>query len=254
MPKILNHHRDVLGVKALSSELETVSRRTEDHLGTSAAAITVESVRVSDGRLIADVAIAIRTGHKLPTAYPSRRAWVYLTVTDGEGAVVFESGRFEPDGRIRGNDNDNDAGRFEPHHGEISSPDQVQIYEAIMADPHDRLTTVLLSAVRYVKDNRLLPDGFEKTTAQDDIAVHGLATDDPDFEAGGDRVRYSVDVADDDGPFIVQAELWYQPIAYRWAHNLSDQRAAEIRRFVSYYDQHADSSAVVLARHLAATR
>lgn len=52
---------------------------------------------------------------------------------------------------------------------------------------------------------------------------------------------------DAEGPFIVEAELWYQPIAYRWALNLGDQQAEEIERFIGYYKEAAGSSAVVLA-------
>ena len=71
-------------------------------------------------------------GHKLPTAYPSRRAWLHVVVRDASGAVVFESGAMNPDGSIQGNDNDADAAKFEPHYDEIRSADQVQIYESII--------------------------------------------------------------------------------------------------------------------------
>ena len=67
----------------------------------------------------------------------------------------------KPDGSISGNDNDADRSRFEPHYTEISEPGQVQIYEPIMADSQGKVTTGLLSAVRYVKDNRILPNGFD---------------------------------------------------------------------------------------------
>jgi hypothetical protein len=187
-------------------------------------------------------------GHKLPTAYPSRRTWLHLAVHDAKGALVFESGRFNPDGSIAGNDNDADGSRFESHYDEIDSAEQVQIYEAIMAGPDGDLTTVLLTAVRYVKDNRLLPDGFDKATAEEDIAVRGRAAADPDFVGGTDRVRYSVNLAGAEGPFDVRAELWYQPIAYRWARNLGLQQAEEIQRFLGYYDSLADVSGTVLAR------
>ena len=120
-------------------------------------------------------------GHKLPSAYPSRRVWIHLTVRDGAGSVIFESGRFNPDGSIEGNDNDVDSSRFEQHYEEISNPGQVQIYEPILADPDGAVTTVLLSAITYTKDNRLLPQGFDKTTAEKAVAVNGRAVNDSNF-------------------------------------------------------------------------
>ena len=33
-------------------------------------------------------------------------------------------------------------------------------------------------------------------------------------------MKYSVDLAGATGPFVVEAELLYQPIGYRWANNL----------------------------------
>ncbi len=100
-----------------------------------------------------------------------------------------------------------------------------------------------------MKDNRLLPHGFDKRTARRDIAVLGAAAQDADFTGGGDHMRYSVALGDAEGPFQVAAELWYQPIAYRWAHNLRPYDAAmEPRRFVGYYDSMASASAVTLVR------
>src|SRR5262249_41881845 len=138
--------------------------------------------------------------------------------------------------------------RFEPHYSEISSSDQVQIYESIMADQSGAVTTALLSAVRYVKDNRLLPQGFDKRTAHKDIAVHGAALEDEDFTDAGDRVRYSIALGAAPGPFRIEAERWYQQISYRWASNLRPYSAEEPRRFTEYYDSMAPASAVMLVR------
>jgi len=123
----------------------------------------------------------------------------------------------------------------------------VQIYETIMVDADRALTTGLLRGLRYVKDNRLLPHGFDKRTADAQVAVHGAAEGDTDFIGGGDEVRYAVDVGDAPGPFRVEAELWYQPIGYRWAMNLKAYDAMETRRFVGYYEAMAAGSAVRLA-------
>ncbi|MCU0257369.1 MAG: hypothetical protein MUF60_11585 [Vicinamibacterales bacterium] len=187
-------------------------------------------------------------GHKLPTAYPSRRAWLHVTVRDRLGAIVFESGGAEASGRIAGNDNDEDGRRFEAHHAEITNARQVQVYESVMVDHAGAVTTGLLWGVRYVKDNRLLPRGFDKATAPADVAVHGEALADADFAAGGDRVRYAVQVPETGGPFRLEAELRYQSIGYRWAENLRAFDAPEPARFVKYYEAMAPVSSVVLAR------
>jgi hypothetical protein len=247
MPRVLNGLRLELGVAALPNELEATTRRTVDHLQSAAARIALDNVAVENGRLEATVTITNLAGHKLPSAYPSRRVWVRFTVRDQAGQVLFESGRLGPDGAVAGNDNDADASRFEPHHDLITGPDQVQIYESIMADAEGEITTVLLSGVRYAKDNRLLPDGFDKATAGPDIAVRGAAAGDRSFGDGGDRVRYQVEIGDA-AAVVVEAELLYQPVGYRWAHNLADQQAPEIERFVAAFDRHAASSAVALAR------
>jgi hypothetical protein len=99
-----------------------------------------------------------------------------------------------------------------------------------------------------LKDNRVLPHGFEKRTAEADIAVHGDAADDPEFTGGSARVRYAVPVQGD-GPFRVEAELLYQPIGFRWAQNLKSYNAAfEPRRFTTYYDAMAQGATATLAR------
>jgi hypothetical protein len=197
---------------------------------------------------VADVEVTNLTGHKLPTAYPSRRAWLHVVVRDRSGATVFESGAITPAGRIVGNDNDDDRSRYEPHYREITQPGQVQIYESILHDPHGAVTTGLLSAIAYVKDNRILPRGFDKTTANRDVAVAGDAASDPAFVGGSHRTRYDVDAAQAQGPFRIVAELWYQPIGFRWAQNLRLQPAAETDRFVAYFESMADASGTVLAR------
>lgn len=250
--RMLGRYRQELGVAALPQELELAATRTEDHLRQSTAGLVVEASR-SGGRLLAVVEVHNESGHKLPTAYPARRAWLHVTVSDARGRRVFESGAFQPDGSIVGNDNDLDPLRYEPHHDEITDPGQVQIYEAVMVDAASRVTTSLMSADRWVKENRLLPYGF---SAQDGgrTTVVGAAASDPSFGPGADRVRYAVDVDPAAGPFTVDAELWFQPIGYRWAENLGAYDAPETRRFVRYYREMAAGSAIAIARATARDR
>lgn len=254
MTRLLNANRAEFGVAALPGEMTAAVARTIDHLETRSATILVEALEVEDGRLTGEIAIENHAGHKLPTAYPSRRAWLHVTVRNADGRVIFESGAIRSDGSITGNDNDAHGDRYEPHHAVLSRPGDVVIYEAIMVGPDDEVTTGLLTAVGYVKDNRLLPRGFDVGTAGPDIAVRGRAVDDVDFGDRGDRVRLATDVDDADGPFTVEAELWYQPIAFRWARNLTDYDSAETNRFVELYEAMSDVSGVILARDVATTR
>jgi hypothetical protein len=105
-----------------------------------------------------------------------------------------------------------------------------------------------LTAVRYLKDNRLLPRGFDKATADADIQVVGGAAQDADFVGAADRVRYSIDTAGSEGPFEIDVELRFQPIGFRWAQNLNPYKAPETERFVGYYNSMAAGSSEVLAR------
>jgi hypothetical protein len=247
MNGILNRYRNELSVEALPDEFAGSAQRTKAHLQSEAARISIGKLEVRGGRLETELTLENLGGHKLPTAYPSRRVWLHLAVRDSNQRTVFESGALRSSGAIADNDNDADATRFEPHYAEIRNPGEVQIYEAIMGDVKGAVTTGLLNAVRYLKDNRMLPRGFDKRTAEGDVAVAGGALEDADFSGGGDRVRYSIELGEAQGPFHVEAELCFQPIGYRWAMNLKGYDAEEPRRFLGYYGTAARSSTVILA-------
>ena len=247
MMRMLNTYRDELGVRATPAEMTAAIQRTVEHLQHDTARVSIASAVRAGGRLIVDVDVANLAGHKFPTAYPSRRAWIQLTVTDSSGRAVFDSGAFSRDGRIQGNDNDADPLKFEPHFTTIERADQVQIYESMMVDPKGALTTGLLTGTRYIKDNRLLPRGFAKASAPPETAVFGEAREDGDFAAGRDRVRYAIDPAATTGALTVTVKLWFQPIGFRWAENLRAYNAPEPQRFVRYYESLAAVSALVVS-------
>lgn len=247
MQRMLNKFRADLAVWALPNELSNAADNTVRFLESQAATVSLAAPVLRGGRLETEITVENKGGHKLPTGYPSRRAWLHVVVRDAAKKMVFESGALRADGYIEGNDNDADAEKFEPHYSAISEPGQVQIYESVMAGENGRITTGLLSAVRYVKDNRLLPKGFDKAGAGKDIAVQGEAAGDTDFTGGSDKVRLSVAVGTAAGPFEVEAELLYQPIGYRWANNLKKYDAMEPKRFTSYYDAMTGATAARIA-------
>jgi hypothetical protein len=254
MQKILGRYRGELNVTAEARDFYNAADQTQRYLEKEAASLVATAPQVRDGRLLEEITVENLGGHKLPTAYPARRTWLHVIVRDRDHRAIFESGALNADGSIVGNDNDSDPTKYEPHYREIRSPDQVQIYEAILGDNEGRVTTGLLFATGYLKDNRILPKGFNKQGAPADIAVYGDALTDPDFTDRGHKVRYSVDIGNAVGPFEVIAELWYQPIGYRWANNLERYDAPEPKRFTGYYDSMGTGTAVLLVKTSNMTR
>jgi hypothetical protein len=247
MSTILDHFAADLGVTASSKQFQATQQRAFDQLQEHTATIQFESLRVENGELLADLVLESLVGHKLPSGFPSRRAWVHFTVQDLSGALLFESGRPNLDGSIQGNANDEDPARYEPHYQVIDRPDQVQIYEVIFVDMNGDITTGLLNAYEYVKDNRLLPVGFDKLLASPEIAVYGQAFMDDDFIGGTDRLRYKVDLDIAQGPFTVTAQVFYQTIGYRWMENLRAYQLPETDQMATYYDA-VPNLPVMLAR------
>ena len=242
---ILGTFGEEMAVTASSAHFQAKQEQVKAQLQQRTASIDLKEVMVDGSNLTANVAINSTAGHKFPTGFPSRRAWIQFTVRDAAGEVVFQSGITNPDGSIAGNDNDEDPAAFEPHYLTIDSPDQVQIYEAIMADSEGQVTTTLLKGAGYLKDNRLPPAGFDKDRVQADIAVHGAALEDQDFGSGSDRIQYTIDLDGAEGPFAVTADLLYQSIGFRWADNMRLYEASEPSRFLGYYEQVSNQPVVI---------
>lgn len=224
-----------LDLSAGTVELEATLERTLERLQSMSARLSVVRAEVEGDRLVALLEIQNMAGHKLPTGFPARRAWLHLTVTDGQGQVVFESGQPQADGRITGNDADQDPAVYEPHYERIVSRDEVQIYESVMQDTEGGVTYALLRGATYAKDNRLLPDGFDKATAGEDIAVRGTAAGDNSFVDGSDRVSYEIDLQGRPGPYVLSAELLYQSVSYPFVRSLQGVGTAPADRFLAYY-------------------
>lgn len=186
--------------------------------------------------LTAQIQVDHLTGHKFPTGFPSRRAWLHVTVTDAAGETVFESGRPQANGSIAGSDSDETPDGFEPHFDLITSPDQVQIYESLMENTDGELTYTLLRGAGYIKDNRLLPAGFDKTTAPIDITVYGQAADDENFIGAADQITYQIDTTGFSGPFTLSVEMLYQTAAYPFLQDLQQDSTDQINRFTKLYN------------------
>jgi hypothetical protein len=239
MVNLLKANAGDLGVTADDVHFDDTISRTLGQLNGNTAVLTVTPERTGD-LLTVTVEVVNLAGHKLPSGLPSRRAWLHLLVTEGSN-VVFESGKPMGDGTIEGNAADQDQTAWEPHYDTIKSPDQVQIYEPIMLNTDGEVTYTLLRANSYVKDNRLLPAGFDKDTAAGtDIAVHGVPADDVNFQGGSDKVVYEVDIAGVTGALHVTAELLYQTLSYPFVTDLNVNPTQLVDRFMGMYDPAAN--------------
>ena len=230
MQNILMNNADALGIRVPREEFEKSISRNREFLATSAAIDIVSSEREGSD-LVSRVRVQNLAGHKLPSGFASRRVLIHFVVRDANGSIVFESGKLNADGSVVGINTDTDSLEYEPHYDVISTPDQVQVYEAIMGDSAQQVTHTLLNASVYLKDNRLLPAGFDKLTAADDILTRGLAFNDVNFDAMGDEIVYRVPVASN-GDLTVSASLVYQPLAYG---HLQDLFAADNLDDVAYF-------------------
>ncbi|MEW8475072.1 MAG: hypothetical protein AB2652_20170 [Candidatus Thiodiazotropha endolucinida] len=219
----------------ISGELDQGINRARSMLQ-SAVSVTLASVAINNGNLEAAVRLTNLSGHKAPTSFPSRRMWLHFKVTDSQNNVLFESGKVNPDGSIVGSDNDADSSRYEPHYDQITSQDQVQIYETIMGNSDNAVTYTLLRGSHYLKDNRLTPQGFDKISVPDDVAVRGEALNDDDFNLGVDEVLYRFPVTAN-GELAVSVDVYYQPLAHGFVQDLfNDADIAQVQAFKTLYE------------------
>jgi hypothetical protein len=208
MLELLADSAKALQANAEPRQLRAMAQHAREQLR-HAAKLQVEGRHEVDG-VVVNVRVENLTGHKFPTGHPFRRAWLHLVVRNARGRVVFESGAFERSGVIRGV-----QGGYAPHYDVITQPEQVQIYQAVMADRNGLATWSLLRGATYLKDNRIPPRGFGKESAPREVAVCGGAENDPNFDSsgsGGDEVTYRIPLQDPGKPLTVRVELLYQSI------------------------------------------
>ncbi|MBM3990085.1 MAG: hypothetical protein FJ298_03650 [Planctomycetes bacterium] len=232
MTDLLRKHRDELRVTASDAALERVASATRAQLAHSTARIDLRNAKREGGVLRFDLAVENLTGHKLPSGYPSRRAWLSVEVRAGN-TTLFETGVVDTEGRICGLADE----LAQPHFDVVSSPEQVVVYEMIALDRHGAPTVSLAEMVEHRKDTRLLPRGWRADGPHaDETAPVGTSGDD-DFVGGGDVVTYSLALpANADGELLIVARMLYQTIPPAWADGLRDSRTQEARDFLRMYD------------------
>ena len=239
--QILRDNATQLGVTAPASAFDASIELSRKFLKTETATIELKNPLVERNKLTVEVVVNNLAGHKLPTAYPSRRVWIMMTVKDAAGKTVFESGQHNTHGELTdsaGNilGSEVAGGPVNPHWEIIDQADQVQVYETIMADADGAPTFTLLRGIHYAKDNRLLPLGWNKDHADGPATLPSGINDDFNFIGGSDRVVYQVPLPGP-GKYTVRAKLLFQVISPRHANELFQHETAEVKVFREMFDR-----------------
>lgn len=252
MLKLLKDNMDALNVTAYPDQMDSSIARTLKMLQQHTLLVeTTVPWRDADTAVI-NVKLTNLAGHKFPSGYTSRRAWIHLAVEDADGTVLYENGAPTPDGGIAGLQS-----AWEPHHDHITSSNQVQIYELVMGDVNGDLTTVLMRAKEPLKDNRLTPAGFSTNhSAYDTTRIAGVAPTDVDFNhdadgvegSGTDIVHYHVPMGGYVGLINITATVLYQSAPPAHLAEMFTHSSPEITLFQGMFDAQDHTPVPVVAQ------
>ncbi|MEZ4461022.1 MAG: multiheme c-type cytochrome [bacterium] len=238
VPQIFKNERATLGPVGSDAAIDATIVAPLDQLQNRTARVSIEEPVLNAGRASFAVAVENLAGHKFPTAYPSRRAWLHIKVMDAGGATLWESGAYTDAGDIVGDD----GGTF-PHAQTLNDASQVQVYEAVLGDVDGNQTVALLRAHQYLKDNRLLPKGW-RADHEDIGDTQSVGVDgDPTFVGGGDTTL--VDAVFEGTPTSIEVELLYQSLGNRWLRDLFDVPTADVQAFKQMWERIDRRPAVV---------
>ncbi len=248
VPAILRDNADALRPLASRDAFDATLAATRALLA-EAARLEVTAQR-NGAALAIRVAVENRAGHKLPSGFPSRRAWLALTVRGPDG-VIFRSGGFDDRGRLvdgRGAvlPGERAGAPLTPHGLTIDDEGTVALFESVMCDPDGQPTWTLLRGARFCRDTRILPAGWRADHADADATAPVDVALGEAFGPGRAVVGYRVAAPAAGGPYTVEATLQHQVLGARFAAELFTVDTAEVRAFRGYYEA-ADARPSTLA-------
>ncbi|HNQ12936.1 MAG TPA: T9SS type A sorting domain-containing protein [Bacteroidia bacterium] len=250
MLNLIRNNKIALGVNAPTQHFDSTITETLKLLKEKTIVLGLSNTNISNDTANFIVSILNKAGHKFPTGYPSRRAFVQFVVTKTNGDTLFASGLFNSSGELT-----QLSVPYETHHNSINQPDQVQIYEMIMGDVNSNVTTVLERAANTLKDNRIPPTGFKSNHyTYDTCFIAGSALSDPDFNKNGamegtgkDLVHYSIPLLGYTGSINIYSSIYYQSIPPYFLNEMFSYTSADISTFQNMYNAE-DNSPILIAR------
>ncbi|MCB9170525.1 MAG: hypothetical protein H6597_01455 [Flavobacteriales bacterium] len=249
MLQLLKQHKDQIGVPATDTQFDSTITRTLVMLQQRSVHLDLELTSRTLDTAYIDVKLTDLAGHKFPSGYPSRRAFVQVLAITPQQDTLYANGLWDNTYEVIGHDSP-----YEPHHDVITDPGQVQIYEMVMGDVNGDVTTTLERALSPLKDNRLVPIGFSTTHyTYDTTLIAGVPASDVDFNHdalgtegnGGDIVHYHVPLDGYDGPVQFTARVFFQPVPPAWNAEMFSYNGPRIDTFRTMYEN-ADGTPILV--------
>jgi hypothetical protein len=245
MLKLLKDNHTELQLNSGTDLIQKSIDRTNNFLTTQTIDLTIGDIQKTQDSAFINVRMINKAGHKFPSGYPSRRAYLECIVTNGQD-TVFHSGKAGAKALTN-----IDRTRFEPHYNLITREEQVQIYEFVMGNTSGQVTTILEKAYVPLKDNRIPPRGFASShNNYDTVKIVGLATKDADYfnGLGQEIIRYGLPLSDLGDNSTVKVLLHYESIPEPWTAELFSKAtsASEIELFRGMYLK-SDRTAIEIA-------
>ncbi len=242
MLQMMKTYRDTLNITADTSNFDRTISNTLKMLQQKSLNADLDYLGSTSDTLLFEYTIENKAGHKFPSGFPSRRAFVeFLLIDTDQGDTVFHSGGYNEDFELIAHNED-----FEPHYDFISKEDQVQVYELVPADINGDFTTILERGYQTIKDNRLVPKGFSSDHfTYDTVAVVGMAVEDSNYNlntdgsegSGADKIIFGIKMGTFTGSVKAYAKVHYQTLSPRWINPLfEDAQLPEIQHFKSMYE------------------
>jgi hypothetical protein len=238
MLRLMAENRETLNAPATEEQFLLAAKRTKELLRNQTLTLDVAIDSTASDSLFISVLVENQSGHKFPTGYPSRIAWIELLAMTLEGDTIYHNGHMDADYHLQGRDSG-----MELHHDIIRSEDEVQVYEMVMGDVEGNITTVLERAMTPLKDNRIAPKGFSLSHYTiDTTLVAGRALLDENFNkqggvegSGSDEVKYAVKLNGYAGLLDLQVKVNYQSVPVRWLDEMFAESTDEIELFREMY-------------------
>ncbi len=248
MVRLIKNNKQALGISASEANFDSTLKAINRMLRNETIDLSVETPEFSNDTARFAVRLRNKAGHKFPSGYPARKAFVQFVVKKLNGDTLFASGLFNNQGYING-----ENATYEPHYQIIKNPDQVQIYQIVMGDVNNNPTTVLERGALSLKDNRIPPFGFTTThSVYDTTLIVGNALSDVDFNkngstegSGADVIHYHIPMNGNLENISVSVKVYFQAVPPTWLNEMRGFSSTFIDAFLDMYDNNDNTPFLV---------